>query len=71
MSFAHRLYDEPKDRCQACTVYMAEGEVELPSGAVLQFCRSCMTPVRRQLKSLFKLMEKRATEYNEEKELKR
>lgn len=71
MSFQFEYYDEPKGVCMSCTVYRAEGEVRLPSGAPLTLCRSCTLPIRRALKSLFKRMEKRAQQLNEERGTKR
>lgn len=78
MTLGFELYDEPKDVCQSCTVYMAEGEVRQAEGEItthgglrIQLCRSCVTPVRSALKSLFKRMEKRAQEMNEKRGTKR
>lgn len=65
--WSYELLEPPGDGvCDGCGVYVAQGVVRAPSGRVFSFCRSCMSPLRRRLKSLFKLMEGRAHERNQE-----
>ena len=50
--------------CENCTVYRAEGKIELMSHITLHLCRSCVGLVRTRLKALVKQMDKRAKELN-------
>jgi hypothetical protein len=56
--------DPGEGMCQSCTVYTAEGEIEMLSGMLLRLCRSCVGVVRSKLKGLTKLMDKRAKALN-------
>ena len=57
-------YDDPGEGvCDACTVHLAEGKVELFNWR-LHLCRSCTGVVRTKMKTLFKAMEKRAVAMN-------